>query len=98
MHWFFAFAAWGFISTAVWSLWAIVRDTIKQTKQLHQIPCSNCLFFTDSYYLKCPVHPHSALTEEAINCPDYFSPHANYSVPPTTVPSRATTRATANRR
>jgi hypothetical protein len=79
MHWFFAVAAWGFVLTAFWSIWAIVRDSAQQTRQLHQIPCSNCLFFTNSSYLKCPVHPDSALTENAINCPDYFSPEHHYS-------------------
>lgn len=79
MHWFYALAAWGFVLAAFWSIWAIVRDSAQQTKQLHQIPCSNCLFFTNSAYLKCPVHPDSALTEEAINCPDYFSSQYDYS-------------------
>ncbi len=73
MHWFYSFAAWTFVSSVVWSIWATIRDTTQTTKRLHQIPCSSCQFFTDSSYLKCPVHPSTALTEEAINCPDYFS-------------------------
>jgi hypothetical protein len=40
-------------------------------KRLHQIPCNNCRFFTRSHYLKCAVHPSTALKKEAINCPDY---------------------------
>jgi hypothetical protein len=36
-----------------------------------RIPCRNCRFLSNSSYLKCAVHPTSALTEEAIACPDY---------------------------
>jgi hypothetical protein len=66
-------AAWSSVVLVIWSIGAAIQDAVRITKQLHQIPCSNCQFFTNSYYLKCPVHPSKALTEEAINCPDYFS-------------------------
>ena len=46
---------------------------VAKLKRLHQIPCSNCAFFTGDYRLKCPVHPHEALSEEAIGCFDYES-------------------------
>jgi hypothetical protein len=36
-----------------------------------RIPCRNCRFLSSSSYLKCAVHPTTALTEEAIACPDY---------------------------
>lgn len=62
---------WAFLLSLAWSIVAMIRDTIRVSKKLHQIPCANCQFFTDSSYLKCPVHPSSALTEEAINCLDY---------------------------
>jgi hypothetical protein len=42
-----------------------------QLQRLNQIPCSNCLFFTGEYNLKCAVHPCKALSEEAIGCADY---------------------------
>lgn len=38
---------------------------------MHQIPCSNCQFFTNDYRLKCTVNPSVANTERAINCCDY---------------------------
>lgn len=38
-----------------------------------QIPCRNCRFLSKSSYLKCAVHPTTALTEEAIACHDYHS-------------------------
>jgi hypothetical protein len=48
-----------------------VHDGITRLKRLHQIPCTNCAFFTGDYRLKCTVHPCKALSEEAINCLDY---------------------------
>jgi hypothetical protein len=63
--------AWSIILLICWSIVAALRDGMKQVKQLHQIPCANCQFFTNSYYLKCPVHPSVALSEEAIGCRDY---------------------------
>ncbi|MGK7959817.1 hypothetical protein [Crocosphaera sp.] len=38
---------------------------------MHQIPCSDCQYFTNDYRLKCPVNPFQANTESAINCQDY---------------------------
>lgn len=38
-----------------------------------KIPCRNCRFLSNSSYLKCAVHPTTALTEEAIDCSDYCS-------------------------
>jgi len=55
----------------VWSLWAAARDSLTKAKQMHQIPCTNCQFFTDDYRLKCTVHPSIANTEEAIDCNDF---------------------------
>ncbi|MBE9143718.1 hypothetical protein [Planktothrix mougeotii] len=65
--------AWGFVILIVWSIGAAMRDTVRRAKQMHQIPCANCIFFTGNYYLKCPVQPKIALSEAAINCPDYSS-------------------------
>ncbi len=65
-------AAWGFLLLIAWNLWGVVRYSVQTSRQLHQIPCANCQFFTNSHYLKCPIHPKSALTEEAINCSDYW--------------------------
>ncbi|QZZ19327.1 hypothetical protein J5X98_18305 [Leptothermofonsia sichuanensis E412] len=65
------FLAWLLILLIFWSTWAVVKDTVDQAAQLHQIPCARCQFFTHSYYLKCTVHPSKALSEEAIGCPDF---------------------------
>lgn len=64
-------AAWTVIMLFAYSLWAAARDGVTTAKQMHQIPCANCQFFTNNYRLKCTVHPSIASTEEAINCCDY---------------------------
>lgn len=64
-------AAWSVIILCAWSLWSAARDSVSKAKQMHQIPCTGCQFFTDDYRLKCTVHPSLANTEEAINCCDY---------------------------
>lgn len=53
-----------------WSLVNFVWDILAVAKRMHQIPCSNCRFFTNDYRLKCTVNPHIANTEQAIDCPD----------------------------
>jgi hypothetical protein len=63
--------AWLLVALIGWSIWAAMRDAVNHAKQMHEIPCANCLFFTNSHYLKCPVHPDSALSTDAINCSDY---------------------------
>jgi hypothetical protein len=49
------------------------KDERVTIKHLDQHPCKNCQFFNNNYYLKCAVHPSTALTKEALNCSDYKS-------------------------
>ncbi|MBV6623535.1 MAG: hypothetical protein KI793_11460 [Rivularia sp. (in: Bacteria)] len=63
--------AWSLIILIGWSMWTAARDSINTAKQMHQIPCSGCQYFTDDYRLKCTVNPSMANTEEAIECIDY---------------------------
>lgn len=63
--------AWTVIILVILSLWAAVRDSVTTAKQMHQIPCTGCQYFTDNYRLKCTVRPSVANTEEAIDCSDY---------------------------
>jgi hypothetical protein len=48
--------AWSVIILCAWSLWSAARDSVSKAKQMHQIPCTGCQFFTDNYRLKCTVH------------------------------------------
>ncbi len=63
--------AWTVTILVVLSLWTAARDSVTTAKQMHQIPCAGCQFFTDNYRLKCTVRPSIANTEEAIHCLDY---------------------------
>ncbi|ACC82890.1 hypothetical protein [Nostoc punctiforme] len=63
--------AWTVTILVVLSLWTAARDSVTTAKQMHQIPCTGCQFFTDNYRLKCTVRPSIANTEEAIDCLDY---------------------------
>ncbi|WP_348251226.1 hypothetical protein [Leptolyngbya subtilissima] len=38
---------------------------------MHKIPCAECRYFTNDHRLKCPIHPKIALSESAIDCPDF---------------------------
>ncbi len=70
---------WSFILIAVWQFYSTIRAGVRQVRQLHQIPCANCQFFTGEYNLKCPVNPMNALSEAAIGCRDYFPSTRSYS-------------------
>ncbi|MBE9106366.1 hypothetical protein IQ229_15910 [Nostoc cf. edaphicum LEGE 07299] len=63
--------AWTVTILVVLSLWSAARESVATAKQMHQIPCTGCQFFTDDYRLKCTVRPSIANTEEAIHCLDY---------------------------
>lgn len=66
--------AWAIVLLVVWNVWAAIQDSMNNAKRMHQIPCADCRFFTGSYQLKCSVHPTKALSDEAIDCPDYEPP------------------------
>lgn len=65
--------AWSLVALTLWQLIAITRDGMKRAKLMHQIPCADCRYFTNSPFLKCPLHPSTALSEAAIDCTDYES-------------------------
>lgn len=73
MHWLYLIFAWTFVGLVGWSIWLSVQEMLNKAKRFHQIPCANCQFFSHNYCLKCSVHPDRALTEAAIDCPDYFT-------------------------
>ena len=63
--------AWLVMLLIGWSIVAAFRDGVAKAKELHQIPCARCQYFTGDYHLKCTVHPSLALSEAAVNCTDY---------------------------
>ncbi len=65
-------SVWGLISACLfWRLRAIALLAIAHLKSLHQIPCSQCVYFTGDYRLKCTVNPMVAMSETAIGCRDF---------------------------
>ncbi len=67
--------AWLFAILLLWSICSVIFDTILRAKQMHEIPCTGCCFFTNDYRLKCTVQPGIANTEKAVDCPDYSPQH-----------------------
>lgn len=67
--------AFSILSLCSWSLISCILDAIAQAKRMHQIPCTNCRFFTGDYRLKCTINPSIANTEQAIDCGDYHREH-----------------------
>jgi hypothetical protein len=63
--------AWTVTILVVLSILSAARESVATAKQMHQIPCTGCQFFTADYRLKCTVRPSIANTEEAIHCLDY---------------------------
>ncbi|NJK73498.1 MAG: hypothetical protein HC849_33245 [Oscillatoriales cyanobacterium RU_3_3] len=70
--------AWGVMFLIFSSISGSVADSLRRARRMHKIPCANCVFFTGDYHLKCPVNPKIALSEEAIDCPDYRSHSGTY--------------------
>ena len=65
--------AWGLLGWMAYIGISSCSQGVGYMQQIHQIPCSRCCFHTQCPALKCTVHPHNALTEAAIHCPDYES-------------------------
>ncbi|MFG3817628.1 hypothetical protein [Limnothrix redekei] len=63
--------AWWLVAVLVRSIASFTQEGVSRVRTLHQIPCADCAFFTGDYHLKCPVRPSEALSEAAINCPDF---------------------------
>ena len=74
LHLVLCFSVWTFISTFLfWQLMTIAKKGVNHLKRLHQVPCSNCAYFTGDYRLKCTVHPMVAMSETAIGCRDFIA-------------------------
>ncbi|MBW4649530.1 MAG: hypothetical protein KME06_12700 [Kastovskya adunca ATA6-11-RM4] len=71
--------AWSLAALFVLTLWTSIQSGAAQLKTMHQIPCTDCQFFTNDYHLKCTVHPSIANSEAAINCRDYCPQKNAYS-------------------
>lgn len=62
---------WAIVVFIFSDIWPLARHKALTIKHLPEVPCRNCQFFTNNPYLKCAVHPSTALTDQALNCSDY---------------------------
>lgn len=72
--------SWGLILLLCLTVWSAISASVATAKQMHQIPCSGCQFFTADYRLKCTVNPSIANTEAAIHCLDYCPKNNRISI------------------
>ncbi|MEM9272637.1 MAG: hypothetical protein AAGA80_06685 [Cyanobacteria bacterium P01_F01_bin.143] len=80
LHLIFCIFLWSTIgSFIIWKLLKEAHQGVSYIRKMHQIPCSNCIYFTGNYRLKCTVDPIKALTEDAIACRD-FETKSYYSI------------------
>ncbi|WP_215618520.1 hypothetical protein [Leptothoe kymatousa] len=63
--------AWSVVILGLWQMVAATRDGVQRAQTMHRIPCADCSFFTNQSVLKCPLHPTSAMSEDAIDCTDF---------------------------
>ncbi|MBW4483146.1 MAG: hypothetical protein KME14_11440 [Tildeniella torsiva UHER 1998/13D] len=62
---------WAMVLVFVLAVLLAVNDGVQRLRRLHQVPCFRCQYYTNSPYLKCPVHPLNAGSEAALCCADY---------------------------
>lgn len=72
--------AWLLPILVVWQLVSVGLALVRQARQMHRIPCANCVFCSGDYRLKCTVRPIVALTEAAIGCPEFQAATAPVSL------------------
>ncbi|MEO0408679.1 MAG: hypothetical protein AAF289_15140, partial [Cyanobacteria bacterium P01_A01_bin.135] len=49
------------------------RKAARTQRRRPPLPCQTCRFKGDSVHLRCAVHPYRAMTNEALDCPDYWA-------------------------
>lgn len=64
--------AWLLLFLLVGGIFRGVTDTVKRGREMHEIPCTHCQYFTNDYRLKCTIQPNIANTELARDCPDFI--------------------------
>lgn len=65
-------SGWVILGLILVAIITVIRAELITLEPVHQAPCTKCRFFSSNPYLKCAVHPCIALTEQAINCADYW--------------------------
>ncbi len=74
---FFGLSALGAIATFLTKELNYKKAEKDLKGQLSKIPCPNCQYFSKSSYLRCAVNPKLTMTNESLECPDFFPPTKN---------------------
>lgn len=74
VHLVFCIGVWTLTFTYLaWRSLKITKQAVGHLQLLHKIPCAQCAYFTGDYRLKCTVNPLTAMSENAIGCPDFWA-------------------------
>jgi hypothetical protein len=72
LHLIFCVCVWAIVFGLIfYRIISGITQGINYVKKIHQIPCSQCAYFTGNYQLKCTINPAIALSESAILCRDF---------------------------
>jgi hypothetical protein len=66
-------AIWVGLIYVIADTWKFNRKETKISRELAQLPCKKCQFFSNNHYLKCAVNPSVVMTHAANECQDYRS-------------------------
>lgn len=74
-------AIWAGVVCIIADTWKLNRKEVKNTRQLAQLPCKKCQYFSNNPYMKCAVNPYVAMTPAANDCAEFRSrnPKATHS-------------------
>lgn len=65
-------AVFSLISMPLYSYVPLWRKYSTQLRQSRKAPCDRCQYFNHNAYLNCALHPTRALTEQSLDCADYW--------------------------
>lgn len=74
-------AIWAGVVCVIADTWKLNRKEVKTTRQIAQLPCKKCQYFSNNPYMKCAVNPYVAMTPAANDCSEFRSrnPKATHS-------------------
>ena len=61
------------ITAAIYTCLPKLMQPLFHPKLNDKVPCDRCQYFSHNPYIKCALHPDTVLTEQAVDCRDYYS-------------------------
>lgn len=71
-----AIAVLSLIAMPLYSYIPLWRKQSINLRRNRKAPCDRCQYFNHNAYLNCALHPITALTEQSIDCADYYPNHS----------------------